>query len=61
MDVLPMAKRLGADEVLYKPFGRAALLQAIEEVLQKPAWTLASAKAGQCPPRETLGAATTTR
>jgi DNA-binding response OmpR family regulator len=57
MDVLPMAQRLGADEVLYKPFGPAALLAAIREVLQRPAWTLASAKAGQCPPREPLGAA----
>jgi CheY-like chemotaxis protein len=61
MDVLPMAQRLGADEVLYKPFGPIALLATIKEVLQKPAWTLALAMAVQFRPRETLSAGTVAR
>jgi CheY-like chemotaxis protein len=34
MDFLPVARRFGAAQVLAKPFGRAALLQAIEATLQ---------------------------
>lgn len=43
-DVLPKARRMGADAILYKPFGPAALVAAIKEVLQKPVWTFASAE-----------------
>ncbi len=39
LNQLPLALRIGADEILFKPFGRAALLAAIDQVLQKPAWT----------------------
>ena len=45
LDWLPEARRVGADEVLYKPFGPATLLSAIRQVLQKPAWKSASAYA----------------
>ena len=38
MDLLPMARHLGADRVLHKPFGRATLVSLLEEVLAvKPA------------------------
>jgi DNA-binding response OmpR family regulator len=49
-DVLPKARSMGADEILYKPFGPAALVAAIKAVLQRPTWTFASAQAGQNPP-----------
>jgi CheY-like chemotaxis protein len=62
MDVLPIGP---APWGLTRSFtGRSAeprSCKAIEEVLQKPAWTLASATAAQCPPCETLGAGTSAR
>src|SRR6266404_5651917 len=36
LNLLPRARHFGADEVLYKPFGAAALLTAINHVLQMP-------------------------
>jgi two-component system alkaline phosphatase synthesis response regulator PhoP len=36
MDMLPMALRLGADDVLYKPFSPAALQAAVTKVMAKP-------------------------
>ena len=36
MDMLPIARHLGAIEILYKPFAAADLLAAIELALQKP-------------------------
>jgi len=45
LDLLPMALRAGADEILFKPFGPAALLAVVRRVLQTPAWGSALSQA----------------
>jgi CheY-like chemotaxis protein len=36
LDLLPTARRLGADRVLYKPFNQANLLSLLDEILPAP-------------------------
>ena len=46
VDLLPASLRLGADAILYKPINQAALVTAVNQVLQKPVWESALARAG---------------
>jgi two-component system chemotaxis response regulator CheY len=43
MDLLPVALRLGADEILYKPIDEKTLLKTVSQVMRKPAGELADA------------------
>jgi CheY-like chemotaxis protein len=45
LELLPTALGAGADAILFKPFGHVALMTEVRQVLQKPAWKSASAKA----------------
>lgn len=45
LELLPKALLAGADAILFKPFGHAALMKEVRQVLQKPAWKSASTKA----------------
>jgi CheY-like chemotaxis protein len=45
LELLPKALLAGADAILYKPFGHAALMIEVRQVLQKPAWKSASTNA----------------